>query len=229
MTSSVIHRSENPAPAVAPGYKPLAGPVPATSSDAPLDAPLRLSDRAARYLQAAESGSLRTVTQYGAVLYREDRSGETPSYLSPLEPALVTEGLLRPHEDGRLTLAPAGAQALRAYALHRAELDALPFTLTRNPCRDEQHRDGEPILVLRDAATGREIGPGAVLTDRAGHTVTYLGPTMSSTDGGTTWAPARTARIRYAGYGPMPQFPSELGAVYDAEPRPTNPKHQEEG
>ena len=187
-----------------------------------------LVDRDARLLRAAGGGSLRVVTQYGARLYCEDLTGSIPSYLPPPQPALMTKGLLLLHDDGRLTLTDAGTRALQSYDRYRAAADSLPSTLTRNPCLEELHRADELIRVLRDALTGQEIPPGTELKDSAGHTVTYLGPTMSSTDGGTSWSPAGLARVRYTGYGALPHFPAHLGAAYDAEPRPANSRPEED-
>ncbi|MER8118963.1 hypothetical protein [Streptomyces sp. NPDC094031] len=190
--------------------------TPTRTRESPITHRTVLVDRDARYLQAARRGALSTVTEYGAVRYLVDRSGEIPSYLGAPPPELFTAGLIRYCGDGAsLELTCAGSAALDAYLEHKAALDALPYTLTRNPLREELHRADEPIRILREIATGREIAPGATLTDPSGHPVTYLGPTMSSDDPGITWSPTFTARVSYPDYGGWPYPPA---AVYDAEP-----------
>lgn len=196
-------------------------PVPASTAGTIPGAPIThrtpLADRDARYLQAAWRGALSAVTEYGAVRYLVDRSGEIPSYLGVPQPELFTAELLRYRSDGvSLELTSAGSTALDAYLERKAALDALPYTLTRNPLRDELHRADEPIRILRQIATGREIAPGDTLTDPSG--VTYLGPTMSSDDRGATWRPTFTARVRYPDHGGWLYPPAALGAAYDAEP-----------
>ncbi|MFJ4703004.1 hypothetical protein ACIP5N_33120 [Streptomyces sp. NPDC088768] len=151
--------------------------------------------------------------------YLVDSSGALRSYLGAPPPELFTAGLLRYRDDGvSLELTSAGSTALDAYLERKAALDALPYTLTRNPLREELHRADEPIRILRQIATGREIAPGATLTDPSGHPVTYLGPTMSSDDRGVTWRPTFTARVSYPDHGGWLYPPAALGALYDAEP-----------
>ncbi|MFG3429348.1 hypothetical protein [Streptomyces californicus] len=150
--------------------------------------------------------------------YLVDRSGTVRSYLGAPPPELFTAGLLRYRGDGvSLELTSAGSTALDAYLERKAALDALPCTLTRSPLREELHRADEPIRTLRQVDTGREIAPGATLTDPSGHPVTYLGPTMSSDDRGTTWRPTFTARVSYPEHGGWLYPPAALGAFYEAE------------
>lgn len=213
----------NTPPAARRGLSNDRAPVPAscarTIPGAPIIHRTPLVDRDARYLRAARGGALSAVTEYGAVRYLVDRSGEFPSYLGAPPPELFTGGLLRYRGDGTsLELTSAGSDELDAYLEHKAALDALPFTLTRNPLREELHRPQEPIWILRESGTGREIAPGATLRDPSGHPVTYLGPTMSSDDRGVTWRPTSTARVRYPDHGAWLYPPAALGAVYDAEP-----------
>ncbi|MFF8992559.1 hypothetical protein ACF09H_21990 [Streptomyces sp. NPDC014983] len=193
-------------------------PTPTRSRESPITHRTTLVDRDARYLQAARRGALSAVTEYGAVRYLVDRSGKFRSYLGAPPPALFTAGLLRYRGDGvSLELTSAGSAALDAYLTRKTALDALPYTLTRNPLREELHRADEPIRILRQIATGREIAPGATLTDPSGHPVTYLGPTMSSDDRGATWRPTFTARVSYPDHGGWLYPPAALGAAYDAE------------
>ncbi|MEO3976960.1 hypothetical protein [Streptomyces sp. CAU 1734] len=150
--------------------------------------------------------------------YLVDRSGKFPSYLGAPPPVLFTAGLLRYRGDGvSLELTSAGSDALDAFLEHKAALEALPYTLTRNPLREELHRADEPIRILREIVTGREIAPGATLADPSGCPVTYLGPTMSSDDRGTTWRPTFTARVSYPDHGGWLYPPATLGAIYNAE------------
>ncbi|TLQ39403.1 hypothetical protein [Streptomyces marianii] len=151
--------------------------------------------------------------------YLVDRSGDIPSYLGAPPPELFTAELLRYRSDGvSLELTSAGSDALDSYLEHKSALDALSYTLTRNPLREELHRADEPIRILRENATGREIVPGATLTGPSGHPVTYLGPTMSSDDRGATWRPTFTARVSYPDHGTWLYPPAVLGAAYDTEP-----------
>ncbi|WP_217231367.1 hypothetical protein [Streptomyces anulatus] len=151
--------------------------------------------------------------------YLVDRSGSSRSYLGAPPPELFTAGLLRYLGDGvSLEVTSAGSDALDAYLEHKAALDALPRTQTRNPLREELHRADEPIRILRQTATGQEIAPGTELTDPFGHLITYLGPTMSSDDRGATWRPTFTARVSSPDHGGWLYPPSALGAFYDAEP-----------
>jgi hypothetical protein len=177
-----------------------------------------VSTRDANYLEAARRGALSVVTEYGAVRHLVDRSGTLPSYLSPPPPELFTAGLLAYRDDGvRLDITADGRQALKAYALRLSAEAALPTSLTRNPLRGELHDPTEPGRVLRCSATGEEIRPGDTVTDPAGHPATYVGPVMRSSDGGATWTPGSTARVRYDAYGGYLYPPSAIGAAYDQE------------
>ncbi|MGW2657040.1 hypothetical protein ACWC1D_25710 [Streptomyces sp. NPDC001478] len=196
--------------------------MPQTNSPEP---PRPASDRDARYLTAADHGALTLVTEYDAPRYLEDRSGPHTSYLAPPPPELFTAGWLTRCGD-RIDITPEGRKALTGYQQRRAADQARPHTLIRNPLRAELHRPHEPIRRLHCMATGEEIEPGDTITDPDGHRVTYLGPTMHSDDGGTTWTPAFNARVSYADHGAWLYPPSALGAVYEREftlPEPATP------
>jgi hypothetical protein len=89
-------------------------------------------------------------------------------------------------------LTAAGRQVLREHEARRAEAELLPVTLTRNPLHGDLHNPAEPIRGLRRRPGGAEIRPGDVVADSSGHEAVYVGPTMSSDDGGVTWAPGST-------------------------------------
>ncbi|MFB6886730.1 hypothetical protein ACFCY8_38610 [Streptomyces noursei] len=147
-----------------------------------------------------------------------DRSGALPSYLSPPPPELFTAGWLTYRNDGeRLDITADGHQALEAYTSRLSAEAALPVSLTRNPLCGELHDPAEPGRVLRCSATGEEIRTGDTVTDPAGHPATYVGPVMRSSDGGATWTPGSTARVRYDAYGGYLYPPSAIGAAYDQD------------
>ncbi|MFH0246386.1 hypothetical protein ACGRHY_29095 [Streptomyces sp. HK10] len=156
--------------------------------------------------------------EYGAVRYLVDRSGPLASYLAPPPAELFAANWLACDDGVRLELTAAGRQALEDYERRNAAAKALEVTLTRNPLRGELHNPAEPIRILRHRATGEEIRPGGTVTDPSGQPITYVGPTMSSIDGGATWMPGLSARVRYAEYGGYLFPPSAIGAVYDPEP-----------
>ncbi|MET9778609.1 hypothetical protein ABZ023_30895 [Streptomyces sp. NPDC006367] len=188
--------------------------MPQTNSPEP---PRPISDRDARYLTAAGNGALTLVTEYGAWRYLEDRSGPHTSYLAPPPPELFTAGCLTRRGD-HIDITREGRAALADYQQRRAADQARPYTLTRSPLRAELHRPHEPVRRLRRMATGEEIRPGDTIIDPAGHPATYLGPTMRSDDGGTTWVPSFNARVTYAEYGAWLYPPAAIGAVYDHQP-----------
>lgn len=196
---------------------------PETQEDLIPDHPV--TDRDARYLEAARRGALSVVTEYGAVLYLVDRSGTLPSYLAPPPPELFTAGQLAYGDDGvHLEITASGLLALKAHADRLLTDAALETTLTRNPLRGELHNPTEPGRILRSSATGAEIRPGDTVTDPAGHPATYVGPLMYSSDGGVTWMPGSTARVRYDAHGGYLYPPSAIGAAYDEEiSRPHEP------
>ncbi|MFI8932410.1 hypothetical protein ACIG3E_32700 [Streptomyces sp. NPDC053474] len=152
--------------------------------------------------------------------YLVDRSGTLPSYLAPPPPELFTAGWLA-HADGgaRLKLTARGRDALRAHAAQVCAREQEPASVTRNPLRGGLHDPAEPIRRLYHRVSGTEIRPGDSVTDPAGHRATYLGPTMHSADGGTTWSPGFNARVHYAEYGDGWLYPPEaISAVYAAQP-----------
>ncbi|GGX46486.1 hypothetical protein [Streptomyces noursei] len=158
------------------------------------------------------------MTEYGAVRYLVDRSSDLHSYLAPPDPKLFTNGWLT-YEDGvHLRLTDAGHRALAEYGRRAAATRELPVTYTRNPMRGEMHNPCEPIRILRSLRTGEEIRLGQTVTDPSGQPTTYVGPTMSSNDGGRTWSPGFNARVNYTQFGGCLYPPSAIGAVYDAEP-----------
>ncbi|WUD70227.1 hypothetical protein OG937_46235 [Streptomyces sp. NBC_00510] len=122
------------------------------------------------------------------------------------------------YQGEQVALTEAGHRALTEYDRRCAELAAQPYGVTRNPLGGEFHDPSEPIRRLRYAATGAEIHPGDTVPDVYGEAVTYLGPTMSSADQGTTWFPSFNARLLYPDRTPWLLPPAEFGAVYDPEP-----------
>ncbi|WP_019061395.1 hypothetical protein [Streptomyces prunicolor] len=154
-----------------------------------------------------------------------DRSGALPSYLPAPPPDLFTAGWLAYGDDAvRLDITADGRQALEAYTDRLSAEAALPTSLTRNPLRGEPHDPAEPSRVLRRSATGEEVRPSDTVTDPAGHPATYVGPVMRSNDGGATWTPGSTARVRYDAHGGYVYPPSAIGAAYDQQTvRPDGP------
>ncbi|MFI5749027.1 hypothetical protein ACIBBE_24545 [Streptomyces sp. NPDC051644] len=199
--------------------------MPPTNPPAPPSLPRPAFDRDVHYLTAADRGALTLVTEYGAWRYLEDRSGPHTGYLAPPPPELFTAGWLTRRGD-HIGITAEGRTALSDYRRRRAAADALPYAVTRDPLRSVLHRPDEPIRRLRHAATGEEIKPGDTVTDPSGHQATYLGPTMHSDDGGTTWTPAFNARVTYPDHSAWLYPPAALGAVYDREftlPGPARP------
>jgi hypothetical protein len=135
---------------------------------------------------------------------------------------LFAEGLVTYAADGvGVVLIAAGRAALEDYERRRAQLDAEPTSLTRNPLRGELHDPAEPDRHLFDVTTGAQIRPGDTILDPHGDPVTYLGATMDSHDGGESWLPGSTVRVRYdRTFHGMPWLFAQdhLGVVYADDP-----------
>lgn len=181
----------------------------------------RVSDRQGRCLAAAARGRLFAAREYGAVRYLTLRPGpDAPAVFRPDDiHECVSRGWMAWADEGAAAvITEPGRAALDEYRLDAQRRSELPYTITRNALRGELHAPHEPIRILRDARTGREIEPGDSITDPFGEPITYLGPTMSRTGDNGAWRPGRIARVLYPGEIPWVFLPAEIGATYDDMP-----------
>ncbi|MFF4924349.1 hypothetical protein ACFY4B_27505 [Kitasatospora sp. NPDC001261] len=170
----------------------------------------------------AAEGPLTAVGEYGALRYLTSTGGA--HHGAVLRPDAAHEcaerGWIEWSADrSTAAITDSGRAALAEYRRELQELEALPCRITRNPLTGAVHDPREALRVLRDRGTGAEIPPGATVTDPAGETVTYLGPTMEQQAADAPWLPGRTARVLYAGGTPWVYRPVDLGAAYDENVR----------
>jgi hypothetical protein len=178
----------------------------------------RVGDRAGRLLAVAADGPLTAVTEYGALRYL---TGTSSTYRGAvLRPDGAHECAGRgwiewAADHSTAVITEAGRAALAEYRRDLQELEALPHHTVRNPLTGAVHDPGEALRVLRDLRTGAEIPPGTTVTDGAGESIVYLGPTMEQRTADGPWRPGRTARVRYVGGTAWVYRPADLGAAYD--------------